>query len=172
MMRSDTIGLRGIMLGGLLAIAALLQPPASWAQQAEPPPSPATLEIARTLKCVVCQNQSVADSPSPLAQEMRAYIERRLAAGDSREAIVRDLVDRYGEGILLEPPRAGFSGLVWWLPVLSLAVGAAVVALALRRSRTTADPLEATSVPLGSDELAHYRGRLAEELARREGERA
>jgi hypothetical protein len=75
----------------------------------------------------------VADSPSQLAQEMRAYIQRRLEAGESREAVLQDLVDRYGEGILLEPPRAGFTLLVWWLPWLSLALGGAVVALALRR---------------------------------------
>src|SRR5262249_45761912 len=92
-----------------------------------------TVEIARTLKCPVCESQSVADSPSQLAQEMRAYIQRRLEAGESRDAILQDLVDRYGEGILLGPPRAGFTLLVWWLPWLSLALGGAVVGLALRR---------------------------------------
>jgi cytochrome c-type biogenesis protein CcmH len=142
----------GALLALLLAVGSVA------AQEAEPPPSPEALEIARTLKCLVCQNQSVADSPSPLAQEMRAYIARRLAAGDSREAIVRDLVERYGEEILLEPPRAGFTALVWWLPVVSLVVGALAVALTLRpwqRSAPAADPLP-----------------LAAELARREGERA
>jgi cytochrome c-type biogenesis protein CcmH len=154
-------------------LAVLLAVGSAAAQEAEPPPSPEALEIARTLKCLVCQNQSVADSPSPLAQEMRAYIARRLAAGDSREAIVRDLVERYGEEILLEPPRAGFSALVWWLPVASLAVGALAVALTLRpwrRPAPAADP--APLATLTPDELAAYRQRLAAELARREGERA
>jgi cytochrome c-type biogenesis protein CcmH len=140
-------------------LAVLLAVGSAAAQEAEPPPSPEALEIARTLKCLVCQNQSVADSPSPLAQEMRAYIARRLAAGDSREAIVRDLVERYGEEILL--------------PVASLAVGALAVALTLRpwrRPAPAADP--APLATLTPDELAAYRQRLAAELAGREGERA
>ena len=150
-------------------------------------------EIGRTLKCPVCENQSVADSPAQLAQEMRAYIQRRLAAGESRQAIVQDLVDRYGEGILLEPPRQGFTLLVWWLPLLSLALGAAVVALTLRRRRapplappnpaggeeetdprggeeeTDARGRADVSLPdLSPEELTHYRAQLAAELERRE----
>ena len=125
-MRRDIVAILGtlaLLLGGSQPVAA----------QDATPVQRETVEIARTLKCPVCESQSVADSPSQLAQEMRVYIQRRLEAGESREAIVQDLVDRYGEGILLEPPRAGFTLLVWWLPWLSLALGGAVVALALRR---------------------------------------
>ena len=159
---------------GLVVLALLL--PLPIAAQDFTSTERETQEIARTLKCPVCENQSVADSPSQLAQEMRAYIQRRLQTGESRQAVVRDLVDRYGEGILLEPPREGFTLLVWWLPVLSLAVGAAMVALTLRRARRD-DPRLAPSptdertdlVPdLAPDEVTHYRARLADELARRE----
>ncbi|HLI28820.1 MAG TPA: cytochrome c-type biogenesis protein [Chloroflexota bacterium] len=157
-------------VGLAMGLLALLWVSGAAAQQADPPLSPEALEIARSLKCLICQNQSVADSPSPLAQEMRAYIARRLAAGDSREAIVRDLVERYGEEILLEPPRAGFTGLVWWLPVASLAVGALAIALTLRpRQRADVSPDEAPLAALAPEELAQYRQRLAAELARREG---
>ena len=154
------------------ALAVMLPSGLVAAQQEEPPVSPEALEIARSLKCLVCQNQSVADSPSPLAQEMRAYIDRRLAAGDSREVIVRDLVERYGEEILLEPPRVGFTALVWWLPVLSLAIGALAVALTLRAGRpprAAAEP--APLAALTPEELARYRQRLTAELAQQEGER-
>jgi cytochrome c-type biogenesis protein CcmH len=156
---------------GILAFPALVAAQDASATQRE------AQEIARALKCPVCENQSVADSPSQLAQEMRAYVLRRLEAGDSRQAIVRDLVDRYGEGILLEPPREGFTLLVWWLPVLSLAVGAAAVAFTLRRASRgdlpQAPPRQggvgaALATELEPDEVAHYRARLAEELARRE----
>ncbi len=152
----------------LLLLVLLCLPSAAWAQETSAEQRE-VVEIARTLKCPVCESQSVADSPSQLAQEMRAYIQRRLEAGDSRQAIVQALVDRYGEGILLEPPRAGFTLLVWWLPVLSLALGALVVGLALRRWTRTpaADALEAAP-EMSSEELARYRARLADELARRE----
>jgi len=159
----------------VLVVLALLLPPLAVAQDATPTQRE-TQEIARTLKCPVCENQSVADSPSQLAQEMRTYIQRRLQAGESRQAVVRDLVDRYGEGILLEPPREGFTLLVWWLPVLSLAVGAAIVALTLRRARRD-DPRLAPSPTdertdlvhdLAPNEVTYYRARLADELARRE----
>src|SRR4051812_44817532 len=116
-----------------------------------------TQEIARTLKCPVCESQSVADSPSQLAQEMRSYIERRLEAGESRDAIVQDLTDRYGEGILLEPPRRGFTLIIWWLPIVSLAIGAAVVGLTLRRvarrpapAQQPVDTLPRTGAALGA----------------------
>jgi cytochrome c-type biogenesis protein CcmH len=170
----------------------LIGSPSAYGQTSTPTQREAQ-EIARTLKCPVCESQSVADSPSQLAQEMRGYIERRLDAGESRDAIIEDLVDRYGEGILLEPPRRGFTLIVWWLPILSLAIGAAAVALTLRRSlrrssRITDTPgvgggsAAAAATPTGvaaaaggergpdlaPEELAYYRARLAEELARRE----
>ena len=155
----------------LLALVAVPAAAPAWAQTAGATGGEVT-EIARGLKCPVCENQSVADSPSPLAVEMRGYIERRLAAGEPREAIVRDLVERYGEGILLDPPRQAFTLLVWWLPIVSLAVGALIVALSLRRWRHGSRPLEENdtngdALVMGEPELEHYRARLAEELARR-----
>ncbi|HZU05458.1 MAG TPA: cytochrome c-type biogenesis protein [Chloroflexota bacterium] len=162
-----------VALAGWLALVALaVLPTAAWAQDSAAVQREAT-EIARTLKCPVCENQSVAESPSPLAREMRAYIQRRLAAGDSREAIVQDLVERYGEGILLEPPRAGFTLLVWWLPLLSLGLGAGVVALALWRWKQAPTHLVAPAEPLDErevapEDLARYRAWLAAELERRE----
>jgi cytochrome c-type biogenesis protein CcmH len=163
-------GPRAVRCWLLLCLVLLWPAGAAWAQQ--PTASPREgVEIARTLKCPVCESQSVADSPSQLAQEMRAYIQRRLEAGDSRQAIVQALVDRYGEGILLEPQRTGFTLLVWWLPALSFGLGAVVVGLALRRwTRPGAPALgpQPAASDLSPDEILHYRARLAEELARRE----
>jgi cytochrome c-type biogenesis protein CcmH len=177
------MGLYGPALGLAMGLLVAYTGPAYG--QASTPTQREAQEIARTLKCPVCESQSVADSPSQLAQEMRTYIERRLDAGESRDEIVQDLTDRYGEGILLEPPRRGFTLIVWWLPVLSLALGAAVVGLTLRRvvrrpggaASLTGPALAAahpaahsqdTPTELAPDEQAHYRARLAEELARRE----
>lgn len=124
-------------------------------------------EIARVLACPVCQGLSVADSPSPLATQMRGTILEKLEAGERREQIVRYFVDRYGEGILFDPPKRGFSLLIWWVPIMAALAGAALLGLSLRRWLRR--PAPAAAEPLAPDELAAYRPLLEAELARREG---
>jgi len=85
-------------------------------------------DVAAQLRCVVCQNLSVADSPSEMASQMRAIIRERLAAGESPAEVQRYFVDRYGEWILLSPPRRGFNLLVWLTPLAAVLVGLAVAA--------------------------------------------
>src|SRR5207237_4089064 len=77
--------------------------------------------IARELACPVCQGLSVADSPAPLALEMRQLIRDRLQAGDNRQQILSYFADRYGDSVLLSPPRTGFTALAWIAPYLGLA---------------------------------------------------
>src|SRR5256886_13905441 len=79
-------------------------------------------EIAGGLRCVVCQNLSVADSPSEMARQMRAIVRERLEAGESAAEVVQYFVDRYGEWILLSPRRSGFTLLVWLAPLTPVAV--------------------------------------------------
>jgi len=95
------------------------------AQTAKPVNEEVVHDIASQLRCVVCQNLSVADSPSEMASQMRAIIRERLAAGESPADVQRYFVDRYGEWILLAPPRRGFNLLVWLLPFAAVAVGLA-----------------------------------------------
>lgn len=85
-------------------------------------------EIAAQLRCVVCQNLSVADSPSEMALQMRNVIRERLAAGERPEQVTQYFVDKYGEWILLAPRRRGFTLLVWLLPPLAVVGGLAIVA--------------------------------------------
>jgi cytochrome c-type biogenesis protein CcmH len=90
-------------------------------------------EIAAELRCVVCQNLSVADSPSEMATQMRAIVRERLAAGDTPAQVRQYFVERYGEWILLSPPRRGFNLLVWLAPLVAVVVGLGLVALLVRR---------------------------------------
>jgi cytochrome c-type biogenesis protein CcmH len=90
-------------------------------------------EVAAQLRCVVCQNLSVADSPSEMANQMRSIVRERLAAGESPEQVVQYFVERYGEWILLAPPRRGFTLLVWLFPVVAVGGGLVVAGLLLRR---------------------------------------
>jgi len=92
-----------------------------------------TREIASELRCVVCQNLSVADSPSDLAKEMRNLVREQVQQGKSREEIQAYFVSRYGEYVLLSPPKRGFNLLVWGLPFLAIVAGGGVVYLVARR---------------------------------------
>jgi cytochrome c-type biogenesis protein CcmH len=106
----------------------------AWAQPPARPLSDETAyQIASELRCVVCQNLSVADSPSEMAAQMRAIVRERLAAGDSPEQVREYFVQRYGEWILLAPRRRGFNLLVWGFPIAAVALGLVAVVLLLRR---------------------------------------
>jgi cytochrome c-type biogenesis protein CcmH len=90
-------------------------------------------EISSELRCVVCQNLSVADSPSDMAKEMRNLVRDQVQEGKSAEEIQAYFVSRYGEFVLLSPPKRGFNLLVWGLPFLAIAVGGGAVFLVARR---------------------------------------
>lgn len=99
----------------------------------EDPLAAQTREIAARLRCAVCSNLSVADSDAELAVEMRGIIREKLAAGESPGQIEAYFVQRYGDGILLDPPRRGFSLLVWVVPPFLLFGGGLLLFLTTRR---------------------------------------
>ncbi|HEY3151028.1 MAG TPA: cytochrome c-type biogenesis protein CcmH [Candidatus Binatia bacterium] len=82
-----------------------------------------TREIATELRCVVCQNLSVADSPSEMAQQMRAIVREQLEAGKSPDQIKDFFVSKYGDWVLLKPKTTGFSAILWILPYVVLVAG-------------------------------------------------
>jgi len=93
------------------------------------------LDIAAKLRCTVCQNQPVAESNSDLAKDMRAAIKEKLQQGQSEKEIIQFFVDRFGDYVLLSPPKTG-NGLVVWLfpPILLLFTFFAVVMIMRSRS--------------------------------------
>lgn len=123
---------RGISLprAGVLLLAAAAWAAAAAAAQVD---EQTVHDVAAQLRCVVCQSLSVADSPSETASQMRGIIRERLAAGDSPAQVRAYFVDKYGEWILLSPPKSGFNLLVWIVPFAGLGVGLVFVAAVLRR---------------------------------------
>jgi cytochrome c-type biogenesis protein CcmH len=88
--------------------------------------------VTSTIRCPVCQNLSVADSPSRLAAEMRNEIEADLRAGRSPTQIRAELAEAYGEWILQAPPKRGINLVAWLAPVLLLVAGGVGAVLAVR----------------------------------------
>jgi cytochrome c-type biogenesis protein CcmH len=125
-----------------LVALVLSTPPASAQQPSRPVEDQQVHEVAADLRCVVCQNLSVADSPSEMAAQMRAIVRERLAAGETPAQVRQYFVERYGDWILLSPPRRGFTLLVWVAPVLAVLGGLGLVTILLRRwtSRRRAAP--------------------------------
>lgn len=136
------------MLKRMLLLGAWLVVHAAWAQTVPVPSNDAALDahvqaLAAQLRCVVCQNESVADSQAPLAADLREQIRRQLREGRSDEQIRAYMTDRYGDFVLYEPPLSERTLLLWWGPALMLAIGGLALWGALRRrSRLTDDAFE------------------------------
>jgi len=136
-----------------LALVALLTLSASGAVQAkeavpvaEDPVLEARLaELAAELRCLVCQNQTLAESDADLAKDLRREIRRMMQQGLNDAEIVDFLVQRYGDFVLYRPPLKTTTALLWFGPLILVVIGAGVgvVALRRRRRRVAAAPLSA-----------------------------
>ena len=99
--------------------------------------------LSRSLRCMVCQNQSIDDSEAPLARDLRILVRERLKEGDSDTQVLNYLTARYGEFVLLKPPLAWHTALLWFTPLGLLIVGAIGLGVAVHRRRgavATSDP--------------------------------
>lgn len=99
--------------------------------------------IAVELRCLVCQNQTIADSHAGLAEDLRREIREQLQRGASDEQVVQYMTDRYGDFIRYRPPMKGSTLALWLGPVVLLVGGLLVLVLVLRRrSRLAPDRFE------------------------------
>jgi len=121
-----------------LALIVLLIPGLAWAGEAKPLAEDLVAEarlkqLAVELRCLVCQNQTLADSNAPLAEDLRREVREMIAKNMSDREIIDFLVQRYGDFVLYRPPWKASTTLLWIGPFLLLGVGAAALVVALRR---------------------------------------
>ncbi|MDR4463106.1 MAG: cytochrome c-type biogenesis protein CcmH [Nitrospira sp.] len=109
-----------------------------WAGEAQPlgddPAVEARLKhLAVELRCLVCQNQTLADSNAPLAEDLRREVREMIVKDMSDQEIIDFLVERYGDFVLYRPPLKATTTLLWVGPFVLLAVGATALVITLRR---------------------------------------
>ena len=144
-----------VALSPILLLAAEALP-----TESDPVAAARAVALSEKLRCLVCQNQTIADSNAELAQDLRRQIREQIAAGKSDQQIVDYMVARYGDFVLYQPPVKATTLLLWAGPALLVAVGFIVLARTVRLRRAASD------APALSDE---ERERVAQLLA---GERA
>ena len=107
------------------AQADSVMPPAqySYTQLADPRQEQRALDLMETLRCIVCQGQSIADSDAEMAGDMRALVRQRIEAGEQPEAIRQWLIDRYGNWVSYAPPVEPATWPLWGAPILLLLAG-------------------------------------------------
>ena len=96
--------------------------------------------LAAELRCVMCQNQSLADSDAPIARDLRAQVLEMMREGRSDDEIQAYLVERYSDFVLYRPPMKPSTWLLWFGPGLVLVGGAATVVAIVRRRAAAAPP--------------------------------
>ena len=89
--------------------------------------------LAQQLRCLVCQNQTIADSHAPLAMDLKAQLREQLQAGRRDEEIIHYMTERYGDFVLYKPPLQANTWLLWAGPALLMAAALAGLVLNLRR---------------------------------------
>jgi len=130
----------------LLTLSLLFASPA-FAQSRVPPPALAYTQLAdagqersakalmETLRCLVCQGQSIADSDADMAADMRALVRQRIAAGERPDRVRDWLIERYGDYVSYDPPLSPATGLLWATPLLLLGIGVVLARRSLKRGR-------------------------------------
>ena len=96
-------------------------------------------ELAKTLRCMVCQNQSIADSNAELARDFREQVKRKMNEGQSDAEIIDYMVERYGDYILYRPPFNMATAILWTGPFILVVAGFLMILRTMRRQQMQAD---------------------------------
>lgn len=136
------------MTAALLLFAALVNTPGSPPPDLTPAPAPyaqvqlrdpdreaKARALMATLRCLVCQGQSIADSDADMAADMRSLVRERIAAGETPEAVREWLIARYGDYVTYDPPLSAATAPLWVAPLLLLGLGIWIARASLKRRR-------------------------------------
>jgi len=150
-----------VVLGSCLLAACLsLSAKEATPEAADPALEARMVKITSELRCLVCQNQTIADSNASLAVDLRREARALIKQGKSDAEVVDYMTARYGDFVLYRPPLRATTMLLWFGPALMLVAGAAVLVIVLRRrSRMAADAFDA------DDEIADEPGAVDAALA-------
>ena len=124
-----------VVVAALLALAGPVAAKEAVPVSSDPALEARAMRLAEELRCLVCQNQTIADSHAPLAEDLKAQIREQLKAGRTDEQITAYMVERYGDFVLYKPPFKATTAFLWAGPfvILVLAVGGLVLHLRRRR---------------------------------------
>ena len=133
----------------LLILLFCLLPAFSYAGQAKELAADPVLEkrmvgLAEKLRCLVCQNETLASSHAELAEDLRREVREQMRMGKSDQEIIDYLVARYGDFVLYQPPMKRYTLLLWFGPFALLLIGAGVLVYQLRKRRKTVQETELT----------------------------
>ena len=119
------------------ALADSVMPSAELAneQLSDPAKEKAAKELMESIRCVVCQGQSIADSDADMAGDMRALIRQRIDAGESPDQVRAWMVERYGNWVSYKPPFGGAGAALWIAPLIFIALGLFLARGRFRRRR-------------------------------------
>jgi len=140
--------LRRLILIAVLAVAPLAPVFAVQPDEvlADPGLEARARALSKVLRCPVCQGENIDDSNAGVARDLRLLVRERLLAGDSDEAVLAYVTDRYGEYVLFEPPAKGGNLILWLAGPGMLILGAGLAVAYLRgRTRASEPPAEALS---------------------------
>ena len=150
-----------MILAGAAAALSIALSPAALAKEAaptafDPVAHKRVVEVSEQLRCLVCQNQSIADSNAELAVDLRNQVIEQVKAGKSNEEIVNYMVDRYGDFVLYNPSFKLSTAILWLGPLGLFVVGLGAFYINLRRRKRM---VAAAAKPLSAQDKA-----LADEL--------
>ena len=134
-MKRALLGAALLVAGPALADSRMPSAPLANVQLTDPAQEAAAKSLMETLRCLVCQGQSIADSNADLAGDMRSLVRQRIAAGERPEAVRAWLVRRYGAWVSYQPVLDRTTWLLWLAPLALLAVGGTIAAGSFRRRR-------------------------------------